>query len=90
LAAELERDLNTGVQISPSTGGVFEVEDNGVLIFSKKQLGRFPQEGEIMSIIKSVDNGVPLEGAQESAKEKASARSSQSSFMGWITNQFKG
>jgi selenoprotein W-related protein len=57
LAAELKKNLQPEkeVQISvvPSTGGVFEVEDDGVLIFSKKQLGRFPQEGEIMGIITS-------------------------------------
>jgi len=52
LAAELEEALNAEVQITPSTGGVFEIEDQGVLIFSKHQLGRFPHEGEIMSIVK--------------------------------------
>jgi len=28
----------------PSSGGVFEVTLNGSLIFSKKQLGRFPND----------------------------------------------
>lgn len=30
-----------------SSGGVFEVEKDGTLIFSKKRLGRFPDDGEI-------------------------------------------
>ena len=35
----------------PSSGGVFEVEKNGKLIFSKKQLNRFPDLEEIFSLI---------------------------------------
>lgn len=31
----------------PSSGGVFEVTVNGNLVFSKKEIGRFPNEGEI-------------------------------------------
>jgi selenoprotein W-related protein len=30
-----------------SRGGVFEITVGGELIFSKKELGRFPQPGEI-------------------------------------------
>jgi selenoprotein W-related protein len=90
LAAELETKLQADVQISPSTGGVFEVEDSGVLIFSKKQLGRFPQEGEIMDLIKkhgAAENGTP----PDDAKEMAPAKPDQSiPFLGWLGNQFKG
>ena len=32
-----------------SGGGVFEVSVDGKLIFSKKKLGRFPEEEEIFS-----------------------------------------
>ena len=38
----------------PSSGGVFEVTLNGSLIFSKKQLGRFPNDGEIVTFIEDV------------------------------------
>jgi len=38
----------------PSSGGVFEVTLNGSLIFSKKQLGRFPKDGEIVTFIEDV------------------------------------
>jgi selenoprotein W-related protein len=36
-----------------SSGGVFEVEYGGKLLFSKKSLGRFPDEGEVINLIKS-------------------------------------
>jgi selenoprotein W-related protein len=39
--------LPGGVEIKPGTGGIFEVELNGSLIFSKEETGRFPQENEI-------------------------------------------
>ena len=38
----------------PSTGGVFEVTLNAILIFSTKQLGRFPKDGEIVTFIEDV------------------------------------
>jgi len=34
-----------------SGGGVFEVTVDGKLIFSKKALGRFPNEGEIVGLV---------------------------------------
>jgi selenoprotein W-related protein len=37
----------TAIHITPSTGGVFEVKFNDELIFSKKDLGRFPEENEV-------------------------------------------
>jgi selenoprotein W-related protein len=35
-----------------SSGGVFEVEYENELIFSKKEVGRFPDIGEILNLIK--------------------------------------
>lgn len=35
----------------PSSGGVFEVRQDGSLIFSKKELGRFPNPGEVAGMI---------------------------------------
>lgn len=37
----------------PSSGGVFEVAVNGEKVFSKKELGRFPQAGEVTGIIRT-------------------------------------
>ena len=36
----------------PSSGGVFEVSIDGDLIYSKKALGRFPEEGEVLELLK--------------------------------------
>ena len=49
MKAALEKkfsDIN--VEFIESGGGVFEVVHNGKLIFSKKQLGRFPEHSEII------------------------------------------
>ena len=40
------------LEIIPSSGGVYEVSLNEDLIFSKKELGRFPEENEIENKIK--------------------------------------
>jgi selenoprotein W-related protein len=43
----------TELTLIPSGGGVYEVNKNGKLIFSKKELGRFPELDEIIAIIES-------------------------------------
>ena len=35
------------IELKKSSGGVFEITVNGRLVFSKKQLGRFPTDAEI-------------------------------------------
>lgn len=40
------------VEIIPSSGGVFEVSFRDNLIFSKKELNRYPEKDEIEEIIK--------------------------------------
>ncbi len=42
-------------ELIESGGGVFEVRLNNNLIFSKKQLGRFPKEGEIENFIQGIE-----------------------------------
>ncbi len=39
--------------MQPSHGGVFEVTADGRLVFSKKALGRFPNEGEVVELLRS-------------------------------------
>lgn len=57
MAAELNEKLGTSAEIIESSGGVFEIEFNGKLIFSKKKLGRFPEDGEILRILKQFPGG---------------------------------
>jgi selenoprotein W-related protein len=35
-----------------SSGGVFEVTVDGLLLFSKKNMERFPEDGEVQSLIR--------------------------------------
>jgi selenoprotein W-related protein len=39
------------VELIPSSGGVFEVRVDEKLVYSKKALGRFPEEGEVANLI---------------------------------------
>ena len=39
------------IELISSGGGVFEVTLNNKLIFSKNSLGRFPDDGEVDSLI---------------------------------------
>ena len=41
-------------QLIPGTGGAFEVKVNGELVFSKKQLKRHAEPGEVRSAIMKV------------------------------------
>jgi selenoprotein W-related protein len=44
----LKQEFDTEPVLIESSGGVFEVEVDRTLIFSKKSLGRFPEPGEIV------------------------------------------
>ena len=50
MAAELKSalpDRIKDVRLIEGSGGVFEVRNGEQIIFSKRQLGRFPEEGEV-------------------------------------------
>ena len=51
LEAELKKSYDTDVALIASSGGVYEITVDGNLIFSKKKLGRFPEDGEIQRLI---------------------------------------
>jgi selenoprotein W-related protein len=40
-------------KLVPSRGGVFEISVDGKTIFSKRALDRFPEEGEIVELIRA-------------------------------------
>jgi selT/selW/selH-like putative selenoprotein len=44
-------------ELIASDGGVFEVEIDGQLVFSKKALDRFPAEEEIFAEIEKINPG---------------------------------
>lgn len=47
----LHKNNIVSLNIIPSSGGVFEVKFNDELIFSKKNLNRFPEEGEVEKLV---------------------------------------
>jgi selT/selW/selH-like putative selenoprotein len=51
LAAELEKELGAEVRLIKGKDGVFEVEADGRLVFSKRKVGRFPEPGEVVDLI---------------------------------------
>jgi selenoprotein W-related protein len=42
------------VRLVPSGGGVFEVRNGQELLYSKRQLGRFPTEGEVLALVQAL------------------------------------
>jgi selenoprotein W-related protein len=52
LAAELKQEFGVDAELIPGRGGVFEVEVDGQLVFSKKRLDRFPRLGEVSGLLK--------------------------------------
>ena len=53
MAAELEQTLGITPELIESSGGVFEIQLDGKLIFSKKKLERFPNDGEVIKLVKT-------------------------------------
>ncbi|NLP01185.1 MAG: SelT/SelW/SelH family protein [Fibrobacter sp.] len=51
MAEEIKQKFGYRYELVQSSGGVFEVEVDGRLIFSKKKLGRFPEPGEIEKLL---------------------------------------
>jgi selenoprotein W-related protein len=48
---DLERQIESFTLV-PSEGGRFEFSVNGELIFSKKQLGRHAEQGEVIGLLR--------------------------------------
>ena len=52
LEVELKNNFpQANILLISSGGGVFEISLNGNLIFSKKALNRFPEDGEIKKLV---------------------------------------
>ncbi|MCF8057079.1 MAG: Rdx family protein [Desulfocapsa sp.] len=49
---ELKKEFDADVELLASSGGVYEVVVDGEKIFSKKALNRFPNDGEIVQLIR--------------------------------------
>ena len=49
----MQKTFGVEVELLASSGGVFEVVVDGKLIYSKKNLGRFPEEGEVANLLRA-------------------------------------
>ena len=54
MAAELtEAFPDLEVKLIPGSGGIFEVNLDGVVVFSKKRVGRHAQPGEVVELLRA-------------------------------------
>ena len=49
----MDREFGTSTRLIKGANGVFEVIVDDELVFSKKSLGRFPDDGEVAAAIRS-------------------------------------
>jgi selT/selW/selH-like putative selenoprotein len=49
----LKRDLGVEAQLVKSSGGVFDVEVDGEIVYSKDRTGRFPEAGEVSRLLRA-------------------------------------
>ena len=55
----LAEDLRRGghaVDVTPGEKSQFDVVAHGALVFSKRELGRFPEDGEVASLLAQRDD----------------------------------
>jgi selT/selW/selH-like putative selenoprotein len=54
LKATLEREIpGIEIELIKGKGGAFEIRNGAELVFSKKKMGRFPSDDEIVAALKS-------------------------------------
>ena len=51
MADELKKSLGVKSTLIAGSGGVFEITVDGRPVFSKKEVGRFPEPGEIAGML---------------------------------------
>lgn len=54
MSAEIYEVTGSSPQLIAGSGGVFDVQCDGKLIFSKSRISRFPKEGELAALIKQL------------------------------------
>jgi predicted Rdx family selenoprotein len=48
---EIEGATGVSAELIPGGSGVFDVEKDGELIYSKSETGRFPQDGQLAGLL---------------------------------------
>ena len=57
MAADLLKEFEPEIEeltLVPSEGGIYEITVNGKLVFSKLQLGRHAEPGEVVNIVRKL------------------------------------
>jgi len=54
LAEVIKKQLNLETKLIEGAGGVFEVRVNASLVWSKKEMGRFPEHAEVVDKIRTI------------------------------------
>jgi selenoprotein W-related protein len=54
LAAVIQDEFDVEPELVKGGGGIFDVEANGKMIFSKHVTGRFPEHAEVLSQLEKV------------------------------------
>ena len=49
--AAIQDEFDTPATLIPGGGGIFDVEVDGRLVFSKHEQGRFPENQEVLDLI---------------------------------------
>ena len=52
----MEHEFGATVELIKGKDGVFEVTVDGDLVFSKRALGRFPEEAEVTHVVREATN----------------------------------
>lgn len=53
MAAEIRKAFGTDPEMIEGSGGVFDVRVDGELIFSKHEVGRFPEHREVLEKLRA-------------------------------------
>ena len=56
LRESIERQFGVKAELIKGMGGVFEVSVNDNLLYSKKELGRFPDKNEVEDLIEGIES----------------------------------
>lgn len=55
MSAEIYQATGSTPELIGGSGGVFDVQCNGKLIFSRHRVARFPKAGEVAALIKELE-----------------------------------
>jgi selenoprotein W-related protein len=51
LAAAIKKELGVVAKLIPGSSGIFDVKADGKLVFSKHEVGRFPEDREVLEAL---------------------------------------